>query len=128
MREGPAPEQAAEEERENDPISQAVRYIDEHFTDPELSMSAIAESIDVSTARLSLSFKEKMGMTPSDYLTMLRSERAKALLRETDLTIREIGMRVGYYDAGSFIRRFKQVTGETPLQYRRAAGREEPKG
>lgn len=128
MREGPASEQAAEEERENDPISQAVRYIDEHFTDPELSMSAIAESIDVSTARLSLSFKEKMGMTPSDYLTMLRSERAKALLRETDLTIREIGMRVGYYDAGSFIRRFKQVTGETPLQYRRAAGREEPKG
>ena len=50
------------------------------------------------------------------------SERAKALLRETDLTIREIGMRVGYYDAGSFIRRFKQVTGETPLQYRRGRG------
>ena len=107
---------------EDDAISQAVQYIDAHYTDPELSMAAIAESIDLSTARLSLSFKERMGMTPSDYLAMQRSEKARELLRETDLTIREIGNRVGYYDAGSFIRRFKQVVGETPLQYRRSAG------
>ena len=82
-------------------------------------MTAIAESIDLSTTRLSLSFKERMGMTPSDYLTLLRCERARDLLENTDQTIREISTLVGYYDAGSFIRRFKQVTGETPLQYRR---------
>ena len=40
--------------------------MDEHFTDPEISMTAIAESIDLSTARFSLSFKERMGMTPLD--------------------------------------------------------------
>jgi len=57
-------------------------------------------------------------MTPLDYLTLLRSARARELLEETDLTIREIGAQVGYYDSGSFIRRFKQVTGMTPLQYR----------
>ena len=110
-----------ETEETDDPIQQAVRYIDDHYSDPEISMAAIAESIDLSTTRLSLSFKEKMGMTPSDYLTLLRSERAKGLLRETDMTIREIGAQVGYYDAGSFIRRFKQVVGETPLQYRKNA-------
>ena len=102
-----------------DEIDQAIRYIDSHYTDPEISMTAIAESIDLSTTRLSLSFKERMGMTPSDYLTLLRCERARDLLENTDQTIREISTLVGYYDAGSFIRRFKQVTGETPLQYRR---------
>ena len=114
-------ENTAEEEEPpaGDEIDQAIRYIDSHFTDPEISMTAIAESIDLSTTRLSLSFKERMGMTPSDYLTLLRCERARDLLENTDQTIREISTLVGYYDAGSFIRRFKQVTGETPLQYRR---------
>ena len=114
-------EDAIEEKEQpaGDEIDQAIRYIDSHFTDPEISMTAIAESIDLSTTRLSLSFKERMGMTPSDYLTLLRCERARDLLENTDQTIREISTLVGYYDAGSFIRRFKQVTGETPLQYRR---------
>ena len=105
---------------EGDEIDQAIRYIDDHFTDPEISMTAIAESIDLSTARLSLSFRERMGMTPSDYLSLLRCEKARSLLEGTALSIREISALVGYYDAGSFIRRFKQITGETPLQYRRA--------
>ena len=63
-----------------------------------------------------------MGMSPLEYLTLLRVERAKELLSSTALTIREISAQVGYYDPGSFIRRFKQVTGETPLQYRRGRG------
>ena len=105
-------------EGEEDVIILAARYMDEHFSDPEISMAAIAESFDLSTTRFSLSFKERMGMTPLDYLTLLRSARARELLEETDLTIREIGAQVGYYDSGSFIRRFKQVTGMTPLQYR----------
>ena len=116
---GEAPAEDPAAEPAGDEIDQAIRYIDTHFTDPEISMTAIAESIDLSTTRLSLSFKERMGMTPSDYLTLLRCERARDLLENTDQTIREISTLVGYYDAGSFIRRFKQVTGETPLQYRR---------
>ena len=116
---GEAPAEDPAAEPAGDEIDQAIRYIDTHFTDPEISMTAIAESIDLSTTRLSLSFKERMGMTPSDYLTLLRCERARDLLENTDQTIREISTLVGYYDAGSFIRRFKQVTGETPLQHRR---------
>ncbi len=113
-------------EEEEDVISQAARYMDEHFSDPEISMAAIAESFDLSTTRFSLSFKERMGMTPLDYLTLLRSERAKVLLEQTELTIRDIGAQVGYYDSSSFIRRFKQVTGVTPLQYRHSKLEEEP--
>ncbi len=102
-----------------DDIDQVVRYIQENYCDPEISMTAIAESFEMSTPRLSSSFKEKMGMTPLDYLTLLRAERAKDLLVTTELTIREVSAAVGYYDSGSFTRRFKQLTGETPLQYRR---------
>ena len=102
-----------------DEMTLAARYMQEHFAEPELSMTAIAESLGMSTARLSLSFREKMGMTPSDYLALLRCDRARELLTTTEMTIREISGQVGYYDPGSFIRRFKQVTGETPLQYRR---------
>ena len=102
-----------------DEITQVVRYMEEHFSDPEMSITALADSLELSTTRFSLSFKEKTGMSPLEYLTLLRVEHAKEQLELTDLTIRDIGVRVGYYDSGSFIRRFKQVTGETPLQYRR---------
>jgi len=104
---------------EADEISQVVRYMEEHFRDPEISITALADSFEMSTARFSVSFKEKMGMSPLEYLTLLRVEYAKELLATTGLTIREISTQSGYYDPGSFIRRFKQVTGETPLQYRR---------
>ena len=104
---------------EEDEIDQAVRYMEEHFNDPEISMAAIAESFELSTTRFSLSFKERKGMPPLEYLTLLRVEHAKDLLAGTDMPIRDISVQVGYYDPGSFIRRFKQVTGETPLQYRR---------
>jgi AraC-like DNA-binding protein len=63
-----------------------------------------------------------MDMSPLEYLTLLRVEHAKELLASTDLTIRDVSARSGYYDPGSFIRRFKQVTGETPLQYRHGRG------
>ena len=111
-----------------DEISQVVRYMEEHFVDPEISMTALAESFDLSTTRFSLSFKEKMGMSPLDYLTLLRVEKAKDLLASTNLTIQDISSQVGYYDSGSFIRRFKQVTGETPLQFRRSHGADAFKG
>lgn len=105
-------------------ISQVVAYMNEHFADSELSISAIAEAFNMSTARLSLAFKEMMRLSPLEYLTVIRVEHSKALLRRTDLSIKEISQRVGYYDASSFIRRFKQMTGETPLQYRRSTEEE----
>ena len=115
---------------EEDEISQVVHYMEEHFSDPEMSITALADSLELSTTRFSLSFKEKTGMSPLEYLTLLRVEHAKELLEMTDLTIRDISARAGYYDSGSFIRRFKQVTGETPAQYRRSRNlkKETPEG
>lgn len=104
----------------HDMMDSVTEYMQAHFQDPELSMTAIADSFDLTTARLSMAFKERMGMPPLDYLTLLRCEKAKELLIKRDDPIRDVGLQVGYYDSGSFIRRFKQQTGMTPLQYRRA--------
>lgn len=101
-------------------ISQVATHIRDHFSDPELSISAIAEAFDMPTARLSLAFKDAMRMSPLEYLTLLRVEHSKELLRATEKSIKDIAAEVGYYDASSFIRRFKQMTGITPLQYRRS--------
>ena len=115
-------EDGGEPPEEEDGIVQAVRYMEEHFSDPEISITALADSLGLSTTRFSVSFKGKMDMSPLEYLTLLRVEHAKELLASTDLTIRDISARSGYYDPGSFIRRFKQLTGETPLQYRNGRG------
>lgn len=117
----PAPEAAAPAVEETPSvISQVADYMRVHFADPELSISAIAEAFEMPTARLSLAFKDEMHMSPLEYLTLLRVERSKELLAATDMSIKEIAAEVGYYDASSFIRRFKQMTGATPLQYRRS--------
>ncbi|HML48785.1 MAG TPA: helix-turn-helix transcriptional regulator [Clostridia bacterium] len=84
-------------------------------------MSAIADAFGISAVRLSLDFKELCGMTPSEYLLLLRMEKAKALLGETKLSVKEVGQAVGYYDASGFIRRFRQYLAMTPAQYRQRA-------
>ena len=100
-------------------MDQVISYIDTHFSDKELSISAISETFQMPIARLSLLFKEEKKMTPLEYLTMLRVEHSKTLLNTTDLPVKDIAEAVGYYDVSSFIRRFRQKTGTTPMQFRR---------
>ena len=99
-------------------IREIAVYIRNNYTEPMLQMSAIADAFNISAASLSLDFKEAMGMSPSDYLLLLRMEKAKEMLRESTLSVKEIGIAVGYIDASSFIRRFRQYIAMTPAQYR----------
>lgn len=103
---------------ENSVIGQVIDYIRENYTDPGLSIGTIAGIYGMSAAALSLKYKEQTGMYPSEYLMLLRMEKAKELLASTDMSIQDIGTSVGYYDASSFIRRFKQHMGVTPAKYR----------
>lgn len=119
--------------KETEPVGQSANgmqavaeYIRARFADKELSISAISETFDMPMAKLSMEFKEEMKMTPLEYLTMLRVEKSCDMLDNTDLPVKEIAEQVGYYDASSFIRRFRQKTGQTPMQYRhRKEGRDE---
>ena len=99
-------------------MAEAAAYMRKNYSDSNLNMNALAEHLSMGTVALSVGFKETMGMSPSDYLTLLRIERAKQLLCETGLTIKEICNAVGYYDIPGFIRRFKRYTTITPAQFR----------
>lgn len=98
--------------------TEATQYMQEHFADSGLTMSILAEQLEVSSVTLAVVFKNEMGIRPSDYLANLRMERARELLVTTNMLIREISAAVGYEDDHVFTRRFKKYTGKTPGQYR----------
>lgn len=74
----------------------------------------LASVSGVSEAHFARSFKEAFGVPPHRYLLTRRIERAKAMLRDTDLSITEIAFHTGWDSLGTFGRTFKDVTGESP--------------
>jgi len=72
-----------------------------------------------SLAHFARAFKEAFGVPPHRYLLTRRIERAKALLRDTDLPVTEIAFRTGWGSLGTFGRTFRDVTGESPSELRR---------
>jgi len=68
----------------------------------------------VSEAHFARSFKDAFGLPPHRYLLTRRIERAKALLRDTDLPITDIAFQTGWNSLGTFGRTFRDVTGESP--------------
>lgn len=104
--------------KNSDVIEEAVAYMQAHFSDPELTMNALAEYLGISSVTLSIEFKNEMDVSPSDYLANLRMEKAKELLRDTNMLVKDVSAAVGYEDAHVFMRRFKKYAGMTPGQYR----------
>ncbi|MBR4059830.1 MAG: helix-turn-helix transcriptional regulator [Lachnospiraceae bacterium] len=102
----------------SDVVAEAIVYMKENCHNPELTMNTLAEYLGVSSVTLSVEFKNEMDMKPSDYLANLRMEKAKELLKNTDMRIKEISVQVGYEDDRVFMRRFKKYTGMTPGEYR----------
>lgn len=64
-------------------------------------------------------FTATYGVTPAAYLRRRRVERAQDLLRATNLTVTEVCHAVGFSSLGSFSRRFRELVGESPLQFQR---------
>jgi two-component system response regulator YesN len=98
-------------------VSKAKTYIDENY-EKELTLDSVARKIAISPYYLSKLFKDEIGENFIEYLTRLRIERAKKLLEENQLSIKEICMSVGYSDPNYFSRIFKKVEGVTPTEYR----------
>lgn len=110
----------SEMESKNTPVIEKMKqYLAERYNDPNFSFQEMAEEYGMSLPALSKYFHEKSGTVINDYVTELKINRAKYLLENTDITAAEIGMEVGYYNAGSFSRRFRQITGQSPLEYRK---------
>ena len=84
----------------------------------ELSLSDLAQSVNLSVWRLCHVFKSDVGMPPMRYLRLLRMARAKALLESSFLSVKEIAYRVGLNDESHFVRDFKTTYGSSPACYR----------
>ncbi|MGG6312867.1 helix-turn-helix domain-containing protein [Paenibacillus macerans] len=95
------------------------RFIEENFTNPEMSLELIGERFGIHGKYASQLFKEEFGVKFVDFLIALRIERAKRMLKETTKPIHEISLHVGYNHAISFGRIFKKILGMSPGDYRK---------
>ncbi|NTW00164.1 MAG: helix-turn-helix transcriptional regulator, partial [Oscillochloris sp.] len=106
----------------HDPIQQALDYIEQNHQRPDISLSDVAEAVNLSPSHLAHLLKERVGVSYKQQLTSLRMKAAKHLLRTTNLTINAIGEAVGYQNATNFYRLFNRETGMTPAEFRRQVG------
>lgn len=98
-------------------LRRARDLMDREYASP-LDVAAIASAALMSTAHFSRRFRATYGETPYSYLMTRRIERAKALLRQGDLSVTDVCMAVGCTSLGSFSARFTELVGETPSAYR----------
>ncbi len=84
----------------------------------EWPVSRLASVSGVSEAHFARSFKDAFGVPPHRYLLTRRIERAKAMLRDTDLPIIEIAFQTGWNSLGTFGRTFRDITGDNPTELR----------
>ncbi|MGH7283642.1 MAG: helix-turn-helix transcriptional regulator [Polyangiaceae bacterium] len=87
----------------------------------EWPVRRLARVSGVSEAHFARSFKEAFGSPPHRYLLTRRIERATALLRDTELSITDIAFETGWQSLGTFGRTFRDVTGESPGDFRARA-------
>lgn len=87
--------------------------------DQDLSLKALAAASYLSPFHFARLFKKLTGASPHNYLACIRAIRAQLLLAETDLSVREIGARVGYLSGSHFTKAFRLATGTTPREFRK---------
>lgn len=100
-------------------VMEALRYIAEHYNDPDISVSSIARSLEISEGHLSHVFKKETGRTLNSYLTHYRIHVAMDLLRNCRSKVYEVAEQVGYRDITYFSSTFKKAVGLSPSEYQK---------
>lgn len=99
------------------PVQKTLLYIDGNLTD-NLSLSTIAEVLNVSSSYLSGLFRKETGHTLTDYITRRRVRHAMHLLKNTRLQVQTVAQHCGILDVQYFSKIFKRISGMTPKEYR----------
>ena len=99
-------------------LKKGLEYIEENFSNEDLSLNTVAGVIGVSGNYFSSVFSQEMQITFIEYVTKKRMEKAKKLLRQTEKHSGEIAAQVGYKDPHYFSFVFKKTVGCTPREYR----------
>src|SRR5205085_7372725 len=100
-------------------VQTVISFIEDSFHQ-QLSVSALAEAVNLSPWRLSHIFKTETKIAPMQYLRAVRMGRAKQLLETTFLSVKQIMTKVGVRDESHFVRDFKATFGLPPAKYRRS--------
>lgn len=98
-------------------IKKAVAYIEQNYT-TDISLDGVSREVDVTSYYFSRLFKEELGVNFVEYVTNLRVEKAKQLLKMDSITVKEVCVEVGYSDPNYFSRMFKKHEGISPTEYK----------
>lgn len=96
---------------------QVLQHIQKNFQQP-LSIEQLAQTLSLNPSYLIRRFKKDTGMSPYQYLTSIRIERAQYELKTTRRSVKDIGFSCGYQSENSFCITFRKSTGMTPTQFR----------
>ena len=100
-------------------VRQAMAYIHQHYAD-SISRADLARHVALSEDYLTACFRKELGVTPITYVNRYRVKQAKQLLTDTDQSVTEIALEVGFSDSGYFSRVFRREVGLSPEAYRQA--------
>lgn len=104
---------------ETDMVVRAKRYITAHYEETELTLGKVAEYVGLNEKYFTNRFTKEAGENFSSYLTGLRMQKARELLKTTSFKVYEIAEMTGYQNAEHFNRMFKKINGISPSQYRK---------
>lgn len=99
-------------------LHQLCVYIEEHLAD-DITLEGLAAQLHFHPNYFIPFFKKHYGLSPLKYVSGLRLQRAKELLRSTALPVAEVAKRTGFCDLYYFSRRFKEQTGYSPSDFRK---------
>jgi AraC-like DNA-binding protein len=100
-------------------IWKARNFIHQH-SDEELSLTQVAQAVNISPNYLSEKFRQVTGVNFVSYIARTRYEKARSLLHDLDLRVSEIAFAVGFQSLSQFNRVFKKLSGKSPTAYRAA--------
>jgi two-component system response regulator YesN len=99
------------------PSLRAKEYIDDHYAE-RIPLEEIASHAFVAPTHLCMIFRQETGRTVHEYLTEVRMDHARLLLKTTEMTNHEVAIRTGYSESSYFSKAFKRHTGLSPTEYR----------
>ncbi len=105
-------------------MARVQKYLQHNYMLCDLSLDSVSAIVHISASYLSTLFKRNLGVNFVDYLTDLRMQAARELLRDPLRSTAEVAGLVGYENANYFTRAFKKKTGMTPTEFRRSVVRE----
>jgi two-component system response regulator YesN len=107
-----------EESSDDRLYSAMLEYVVENYMDCNLSLSMVAEKLNLTPSYVTRYFKNKNGLPLMQYVSKVRIDKAKELLESSSLAIKEIVEQVGFVDENNFSRAFRKREGVSPTKYR----------